>query len=123
MDSINTRHVRRAQKASLYLQEVSSLFFQAAQDNPDLRDLHPNRVTFSSDAGICTVWFFSTKGKAHFDEKLPSLKLFKPSLRAAIAKRVDARRVPDFIFRYDEDFEKQKKVEDLLDKLKAEGKF
>jgi ribosome-binding factor A len=121
--SIGSRQVRRAQKASLYLREVSNLFFQAAQDNPELRELYPNRITFSPDLGVCNVFFFSPKGREFFEEKLHALKLFKPSLRSAIASRIEARRVPDFVFRYDEEFEKQKKVEDLIEKLKAEGKF
>jgi ribosome-binding factor A len=120
---IGPRNVRRAKKASLYLREISALFFQAAQDNPELRELYPNRVAFSPDLGSCTVFFYSPNGRSFFEEKLSALKLFKPSLRAAMASRIDARRVPDFVFRYDEEFEKQKKVDDLIEKLKAEGKF
>jgi len=121
--SIGSRQVRKAQKASLYLREISNLFFQAAQDNSELQYLYPQRVTFSPDMGVCNVFFYSPNGKAFFEQKLHALKLFKPSLRSAIASRIDARRVPDFVFRYDEDFEKQKKVDDLIEKLKAEGKF
>lgn len=123
MDKKGSKTVRRAQKASLYLKEISGLFLQAVQDNPDLRDLYPNRVSFSADLGICYVYFYSPHGKAYFEEKLPAMKLFKPSLRAAMASRIDARRVPDFVFHYDEEFEKQKRIEDLIDKLKAEDKF
>jgi ribosome-binding factor A len=115
--------VRRAQKASLYLREISSLFLQAAQDNSELRELYPNRVAFSPDMGMCSVFFVSPHGRSFFEEKLHALKLFKPSLRAAIASRINARRVPDFVFRYDEEFEKQKKMDDLIDRLKEEGKF
>ena len=123
MNYKDQKSVRRAQKSSLYLKEIADLFFAIVQDNPNLRDLYPNRVTFSNDMGVCYVFFYSPHGKVYFEEKLPLLKLFKPSLRTAIASRVDARRVPDFVFRYDEDFEKQKKVEDIIEKLKAEGKF
>jgi ribosome-binding factor A len=123
MHSAESIAIRRAKKAALFLREISDLFFQAAQDNEQLKGLYPNRVTFSADTGICTVLFFSPHGKAHFDERLSILKLFKPSLRSAIAKRIPMRRVPDFIFKYDDDFEKEKKLDTLIDTLKAEGKF
>lgn len=120
---MDSPEVRRAKRASLFLREITNLFFQVAQDNPALRDLYPSRITFSSDKGICTVWFFSPHGKEYFVEKLHDLKLYKPSLRTAMAKQVPMRRVPDFIFEYDDQFEKQKKVEDLLNKLKVDEKF
>ena len=123
MSGTEHKDIRRAKKAALYLREISDLFFQTAQDNPDLALLYPNRVKFSSDTGICTVLFFSPNGKAYFEEKLPVLKLFKPSLRSAIAKRIHQRRVPDFIFQYDDEFEKHQKVDTLIEELKEKGKF
>lgn len=120
---MESRDVRRAKKAALFLKEISELFYQAAQDNADIKDLYPSRVKFSADLGICNVLFFSPHGKEYFDRKLPLLILFKPSLRTAVAKRIPMRRVPDFSFHYDDEFEKQQKVDSLISKLKAEGKF
>lgn len=120
---MHNTHVKRAQKAALFLKEISILFLQASIDHKDLKDLYPSRVSFSSDTGICTIFFFSPHGRTYFNEKLPFLKLFKPSLRAAIAKRIPQRRVPDFIFKYDDDMEKQQRFDSLLDKLRSEGKL
>jgi ribosome-binding factor A len=115
--------VRRAQKESLFLRTISQLFLQAAQDNPELADLYPNRVHFATDTSMCTVFFITPHGKEFFEKKLPLLKLYKPSLRAAVAKEIKMRRTPDFIFRYDDKFAKQQEVESLLESLKKEGKL
>ncbi len=120
---MESKDVRRAKKASLFLREISELFYQVIQENPDLKDIYPSRVKFSPDMGMCTVFFYSPKGKEYFEEKRKILILFKPSLRAAVAKRIPMRRVPDFVFHFDDDYEKQEKLDSLITKLKAEGKF
>ncbi|MBN1549756.1 ribosome-binding factor A [Candidatus Babeliales bacterium] len=115
--------IRRAQKESLFLRTISQLFLQAAQDNPELVDLYPNRVHFAANTSICTVFFITPHGKEYFEQKLPLLKLYKPSLRASISKEIKTRHTPDFIFRYDDQFAKQQEVESLLESLKKEGKL
>lgn len=123
MNSFAGRGIKRAQKAALFFKEISELFYQAARDNKDLKDLYPNRVKFSADMGICTVLFYSPHGKSYFEEKIPVLILFKPSLRGAIARRIPMRRVPEFIFQYDDEFEEQQKLDAVIEKLKVEGKL
>jgi ribosome-binding factor A len=120
---LDSKNVRRAKKASLFLREISNLFLYVSRDNQNLQHIYPNRVLFSSDLGICTILFYSPLGKPFFEEKLSELKLYKPSLRAALAQRISMRRTPELVFKYDEEFEKQKKVDDLIDTLKAEGKL
>ena len=120
---MDSREVRRAKKAAVFLKEISQLFYQAAQDNPDLKDIYPSRVKFSPDMGMCVIYFYSPHGRAYFEQKKPTLILFKPSLRTAVAGQIPMRRVPDFVFHYDDEYEKQQKVDDLISKLKAEGKF
>lgn len=123
MKNTDTRYVRRAKKAALFLKEISELFYQAVQDNPDLKDIYPGRVTFSADMGICYLFFYSPHGREFFESKKKFLVLFKPSLRTAVASRIPMRRIPDFIFLYDDEFEKEQKIESLITKLKDEGKF
>jgi ribosome-binding factor A len=120
---VESKDVRRAKKAALFLKEISSLFYQAAQDNPELKDLYPSRVKFSPDMGMCTIYFYSPHGREFFEQKKKTLILFKPSLRTAVAGQISMRRVPDFFFHYDDEYEKHQKVDDLISKLKAEGKF
>jgi len=117
------KEIKRARKESLLLKEISNFFLRIAQDEPKLQSLYISRVQLSTDYGICFVFFHTAEGKAAFEEKLPLLILYKPSLRSAIAKAIRGRYTPNLIFKYDEVFDKQKKVDDLIEKLKTEGKL
>jgi ribosome-binding factor A len=115
--------IKKAQRESYFFKEISNLLLQITIDEPRLHGLYVNKVTLSPDRGICTVLFLATNGRAEFEEKLPTLILYKPSLRTALAKTSHGRYVPNLIFRYDEDQEKVDKINRLLDKLKDEGKL
>lgn len=112
---------KRAQKERLLLREIAKLFMQASIDDPLLHDLIIRRVELSKDKSTCFVYFFSENGKQAFDEKLEHLKLYRPSMRKALADELQFRYTPDLRFVFDTKFEKQQSVEKLLDKLKEEG--
>lgn len=117
------QEIRKAQKESYFYREISQLFLQITIDEPRLNGLFINRVTLSSDGGTCVVLFLATNGKAEFEEKLPLLVLYKPSMRTALAKTSPGRYTPTLVFRYDESQEKVEKINRLIDKLKDEGKL
>lgn len=117
------QEIRKAQKESYFYREVSTLFSRITIDEPRLTGLFINRVSLSSDGGTCVVLFLATNGRTEFEEKLPTLILYKPSLRSALAKTSQGRYTPNLIFRYDEDQEKADKINRLIDKLKEEGKL
>lgn len=117
------QEIRKAQKESYFHQEISKLFLQITMDEARLNGLFINRVTLSPDGGTCVVLFLAANGRAEFEEKLPILVLYKPSMRTALAKTSRGRYTPNLIFRYDEDYEKVEKINRLLDTLKAEGKL
>jgi len=119
----NQRDVRRAQKESLFLKEISQLFHHIAIDDPKLSGLAVNRVRLSADKSICFVLFYSPDGKEDFDSKFEHLKLYKPSMRKALSQAINARYTPELVFQYDEQFEKQDRIENLISKLKNEGKL
>jgi ribosome-binding factor A len=123
MTKSRIQDIKRGQKESLLFKEISELFMKTALDDPKLAGLSINRVSLSPDKSFCTVYFYSAKGKADFEEKLELLKLYKPSMRKAIAKTIKGRYVPDLKFAFDEQFEKQQKVEELFEKLKREGQL
>lgn len=112
--------IKKSQKESLLLREISTIFFQASLDDKNLQDAYISRVSLSDDKSVCYIFFYCPAGEDFFKEKLKILKLYKPSLRKAIAKTIKGRYVPELIFRYDNEFEKQRKIEDLLDKIKEE---
>ena len=115
--------IKRAQKESYFFREIAQLFMQIAMDDPRLAGIYINRVSLSPDGGTCNILFLSPEGKEDFEKKLPTLILYKPSLRSALAKTSHGRYTPKLIFRYDEDQEKVEKINRLLDTLKAEGKL
>ncbi len=117
------QEIRKAQRESYFHQEISKLFRQIAIDESSLNGLFINRVQLSSDGGTCVVLFLATNGRPEFEEKLPTLVLYKPSMRSALAKTSHGRYTPNLVFRYDEDYEKVEKINQLLDTLKAEGRL
>ena len=112
--------VRREQKKSLFKREFSKIFQSLSEDVPELSSLVVTRVEISADSGVCYLHFASFKGKEAYEEALEQLKLYKVSLRRAMARRIKARYVPDLIFCYDEELEEQRHIEALLDSVRSD---
>lgn len=110
--------IKRAQKESLFQHELSKLLLQLMLDDKRLQGLFVNRVKLSPDKSICTAFFYTANGRAEFDEKLGTLLLYKPSLRKAISQIIPSRYVPELVFKFDDQFEKQKRIDELLEKIK-----
>ena len=95
---------------------------QLTMNEPSLCDLFVNRVRLSPDKSHCTVYFYTAAGKEAFDEKLQLLILYKPSMRHALSQELQARYTPDLRFAFDDQFEKQQHIENLLDSIKTDTK-
>lgn len=112
--------IKREQKKSFLLNEVSALVRQVAADEPKLSYLFVTRVELSKDKGICYVYFSTHTDKKAFDEGLEILKLYKPSMRKALGDSMKTRYVPNLVFRYDDTKDKERRVTGLLDKIQQE---
>ncbi len=112
--------IKKSQKESVLFRALSSLFMQITQDEPRLVGLTLNRVDLAKNKSTCRVLFWTPNGVQEFNEKLPILILYKPSMRGAIAKMLNLRYTPDLIFQYDALYDKQEKVERLLNQIKEE---
>lgn len=112
--------IKRAQKESLLLRELSTYFLRITNDDDRIKDIAINRVKLSKDKSCCTLFFYTTLGEAHFQEVMPYLILYKPSMRKALAQSINARYTPQLIFKYDDPYEKHLKIEELLEQLKEE---
>ena len=121
--SERVRNIKHAQRESFLLREISSFFLQIAQDNPELQSLYIHHVVLAPEGSTCSVFFYTNEGKAAFDNLIDTLILYKPSMRASLAKISSGRYVPQLIFRYAEQVEKQNKVNDLIETLKKEGRL
>ncbi len=116
----HVRDIKKAQKESLLLKEISQFFLQLILDDKELEGLSISRVKLSDDKSICIVFFYTPAGPEAFKEKLPKLILYKPSLRKALSQGLALRHTPDLKFKFDNIVEKQIKIEQLLDKIKTE---
>jgi ribosome-binding factor A len=114
--------IKKAQKESLLFKEISKLYMQASMDDPRLAGIFINRVKLSPDKGHCTVYFYTPEGEEHFNNVLEILKLYKPSLRKALATGIKARYTPEIVFKFDKTFEKQNRLEELLNTIKENKK-
>ena len=112
--------IKREQRKAFFLKEIAKMFRDIAADEPVLQSIFPTRADFSPGDGMCYVYFYSTDGKEQFKEVLNTLKLYKPSIRKAIASLRNSRYTPDIKFLYDDAFDKSKKVEELLEKAKED---
>jgi ribosome-binding factor A len=114
-----TSDIKRAQKESVLFRLISELFRQAAFENPALANIFVNRVELSPGKSMCTVYLYTAQGKEYFDKILPDLKIYKPSMRKAIADTMQARYTADLVFKFDEQFEKTQRIERLIDTVKT----
>ena len=114
-------NVKRAQKESLLLREISQLFLRASVDDPKLQAVSLTRVTLSPDKGLCTVYFYAPQGKDYFTKEfLPLLMQYRSSLRTALAKGIRSRYTPELVFTFDSQIEKQLRVEELIEQVKEQ---
>lgn len=113
-------HIKRAQKESRLLREISQLLMKIAMDDPALNGIFINKVQLSPDKSVCNIFFYAMDGQEAFKKILPTLILYKPSLRKALATIIPSRYTPELVFKFDAQFEKQKRIEDLLEKIKEE---
>lgn len=113
--------IKRSQKESLLLREIASHFMQITRDNTELHGLIVTRVTLSPDKSKCTIFIHGQGGLAEFEEKRQQIVLYKASLRKALSQAIQSRYVPQLRFVYDAQLDKQRHIDDLIDKLKDEG--
>lgn len=115
--------IKHAQKESLLLHTIASLFMQIVQDEPLLAGFTVTRVELSPNKSSCRIFMHCQGGLEEFEQKRKTLVLYKPSLRQALSKSIHGRYTPELRFTYDSQLDKQRRIDDLIDKLKDEGKL
>ena len=114
-------HVKRAQKESFILRELSQLITKLINDEPLLATISATRVDLSKGAGMCNVYFSSSEGEEGFLKALEVLKLYRNSLRTGLSKARQSRHTPELMFLYDEQLEREMRMHRLLDTVKDES--
>jgi ribosome-binding factor A len=117
------QRIKHEQREKLLLRELASLLQMRATEDPLIGKASLTRVTLSPDRSSCALFFYMPEGAAAFDPILEQLKLYKPSMRAALAKTLTGRGVPELSFRFDDQFEKQSRLHSIMDSLKAKGEI
>ena len=92
-----------------------------SEEQPVVGEIFPTHVEFSTGNGMCYVYFSGLKGKESFDKALEVLKLYKPSIRKALASLRHARYTPDIKFVYDRSIDHGLKITEILDNLNKEN--
>lgn len=116
-----TKNIKQAQKESLFLKEISSAIHEVALDDPILIEAFINKVSLSPDGSVCTLFFYTHKGEEFFNNILiPTLNQYKGPLKKLLANKIYGRRTPNLIFKWDKNFEKQQRIEQILDTIKEE---
>jgi len=113
--------IKRAQKEAALFRIVAQLLHQATIEEPLLSGLFMTRVVLSPGKTLCTAYVYTAQGATAFEAMLEQLKLFKPSMRKAIADTMQARYTVELVFRFDDTFEKAERIERLLDQIKEEA--
>lgn len=121
--SPRVRDIKHAQKESALLHKIGQFYVQIIQDEPALQSLSITRVQLSPDKGLCTVFFHAVGGIKEYETLRPRLVLYKASLRKALSQVLYGRYTPEIRFAYDTQLEKQSHMDDLIEKLKREGKL
>ena len=111
----------RAEKVSDLLKKEISLIITNEIKDPRLQNINITAVKVSDDIGIATV-FYSIIGESihKSDSKIDDsiLKKFSGMIRSNLAKKIQIRRIPKIIFRFDESIEYSENIEKLLRNLK-----
>ena len=107
--------IKRSQKESLFLREMSKMFHRIAMENQELLGLSISRVQLSANKGWLSVYFYTPDGYEAYKKQFEVLKLYKPSIRKGLGVAISSRYVPDLKFEYDSKFEKLQNLELALD--------
>jgi ribosome-binding factor A len=114
--------VKKERRKALFLREITSIIQQLASDEPAVTQVYVSNVDISANSGIVYVYFsaYMEPGQEIFDKALAVLKLYKPSIRKAFAQQVQTRYAPDLVFVFDKAKERERRVNDLLEKVSSE---
>jgi ribosome-binding factor A len=112
--------IKREQKTSFLLKEISAMVQELTPDEPSLLRVFVTKITMSKDCGICFVHFSTYGGKEEFDEALQILKLYKPSMRRRLAQISHSKYTPNIMFMYDQGKDKERHINTLLDGIAVE---
>ena len=112
--------IKQARRESLIMKEISELLLQLASSVPHILKVNVTKVILSPDLSLAKIYLFSIHDQEFVKNIIEDLKLYRRSMKASLAQRVDLRRVPDIRFYYDEQQAKVDYMEKLIDSVDKE---
>jgi ribosome-binding factor A len=100
------------------LNDLNSLLRMTIRD-PRLQFVSFTKVELSPDYAYATCYWDTFKSETRGDAK-KTLEEAKGKIRSTLAKTMDVRHVPALNFVYDNQFEEEKKIVDLMQKSNTE---
>ncbi len=100
-----------------YEREISSVIFQEVK-NEKIKFVTITKVSLTNDYSYATVYYTIYGTEEQVNATKDALLDAKGFIKSALSKRLNVRKIPDLIFKYDESFEKGNKIEQILRNLK-----
>lgn len=103
-------------------QRVKSLISRNISDiltfeikNPKIGMVSANEIVINNDNSLAKV-YVSFFDKGNPEKKMEELNRTKGFVRSSLAKKMDTYKVPDIMFIYDDSFDREKRMNELLSK-------
>ncbi|WP_342252380.1 30S ribosome-binding factor RbfA [Spiroplasma endosymbiont of Amphibalanus improvisus] len=99
------------------------LIMQREIKNEIVNALTVHEVRLSGDNSIAKIYFsfLPTNGSNTLEVIKKELEKCRKIIRAKLASKIQIRKCPDLVFKYDESFDAAKRIEDILEKNKTEN--
>jgi len=113
--------IKRRQRESAILRGLAPVLQRVFNENQATASFFVSKIELSSDGGLCYIYVANSDGNADsIKAGIKEIKLFAPSTRAALAKILDGRYVPEVLFTFDKQIDKQRELNIVLSKISDE---
>ena len=108
---------KRERMEKIVERELSTIIFQDIKDER-IKFVTITNVNLTNDLSIATVFYTVLGNEDQINNSIDALNDAKGFIRSSLAKRIEVKKVPELIFKYDESFEKGNRIEEILKGLK-----
>lgn len=102
--------------------ELGSIILMDVKDDR-IKFVSITNVNLTNDLSIATVYYTVFGTKDQIENSTRVFKEAKGYIRSLLAKRIQVKKVPDLIFKYDVSLEEGAKIERILADIKAKGQI
>ena len=106
---------------SQILRELSILL-QREIKNTKIGYVTITEVRLTNDLSYAYVYYTVLGNKDRIEVTQEALEKSEGFIKSEIAKKVKMRKIPEYIFKYDDSLDRGKRIDDLLDEIKVDKK-